>query len=323
MTNVSKAPVAHANNLAVLAAIVIIVVAIAVVYVAFNGIPPSQKSGTNAPPAIAAVLSQGHLNTYALESLASNYTANHIQFHVNYSGTGKVSGTGLLSLISYSIPISVKYSKYNRDSRFDINLTNIPFINSIYIGFINDSLGNFECTSISISNSTLQSFNVSAYKAANITHLSCMKAIINSTSSNAVESKSVLNGTGLSSAQMRNMSINLTEDVQSSYNGMPCTFISGKFAQLSGALAQQSTVQQSPGNKSNVNGVFSMCISNQYDVPLTLNASLTPPTQGKGKGVMSMYLNIAASSIGDNASDTYITTLPGPIVNITSTINST
>jgi hypothetical protein len=329
-------PAAHtALSLKAILAIAVLVAVIAVTAYALSGGFHSQnKAGSGAPAAINGTLSQGNLNAYALSSLALNYTKSQSQFHVNYSGEGKVSGTGLLSIVSYSMPIAVKYSKYGKDSRFDINITNIPFINSIYIGLINDSSGIFSCLNMNLSRSMLNIANTSNQTLQNITHTSCYKGNANSTSatsSNAPANVSAFDTTGLSSEQLKHMRINLTEEVQSTYDGMQCTFISGTFSHIFGALAeqeQQGAQQQNSisGGNTSAGGKFSMCISNQYYIPLTFNASVTPTSQTQsnyGNGSISLGLDMAVTSIGPTASDSYITSLPGPVKNSTGQSNYT
>ena len=217
-------------------------------------------------------------------------TANH--FNVSYQG---VANLGISDLV-LKIPIMLSYQKYYNNSRFYLDASGIPLIGNVTSTYINLANGTAYSCSLETSYNISSSAGTSSHRAVSCTPSQSGNGITSLISSYS----SQVNSNSLSS----NATVQILGSRQ--YKGQGCVFVISK-----GSYSKT-------GNATSYN--VSMCLSNQYNVPL--NLTLTGSSSSAiGNTIISLSLN--ETSIGVPLTQAEVTSLPGPIVAPQSTsINS-
>lgn len=243
---------------------------------------PSFSKGTDATPAAFANIqgSSGSVPTEKLAKLTQTGLANANQLTILYNGSMNLQE----SLVSINSPLYVSDMKYGKDQRFDINITNVQGIGHIEIVYINTTNGTFTCMNINSGALSNQDY----------------QAVLFGNHSLTCRITDIIAGLDFSQlanfnwSQLTNEGVNLQyqQVYQSTYHGMPCTYIAG-------------TVSAS--GSSSTGGLFQMCMSDVYYVPLSMSLILS----GSGK---SFSVTVNETSITNSASKSQIDSIPGPIV---------
>jgi hypothetical protein len=243
-------------------------------------------------------ISQKTTNVSVVNNMISGNLNNYSQVSIRYSGnaTAKSSTSGAiggLGSLGVDIPIDVWYTKYRGDSRFDIK---IHMLGSLNISFFTIDGIQYLCSSGEPGGAS--SIN-GAYTPGG--GASCVESNPNLRRSN-VSSTSVTTFI----APVRNIAVH--DVVQSEYNGDQCTLDRGTFSYVPGlgsvgALNTSISTNVTYGN-------YSICFSNARLVPDTLNVTM-------GGSGYTVALNMDLESMNYTSSDSYVTTLPGPVKPLT------
>lgn len=317
----NKAKLKHAGSgagLHIVAALIIIAVLAAVVILymrssaapQINGLSPSSPIGSAASsnPAIAE-LAKRNINTTDIISAfakdASQVNSSN-ELNVSYSGSAALSLEGLSSLgLSIALPINVTYSKYGKDSALRVHTGGVTGISS----GINESYYIINGTGYECSSSLPTS------RSANVT---CAEY---NSSSSPIKAIYGISNPSEDSALAEHVTFSNSTLNQSSYNGISCSLFSTymRISNLSSGskLASSSTLPISIANSS-INGRLSTCIDDQNSLPLTLQLNINVSSVSSGVGVLpnsSVKLVMHETSMSDSVGRTYVTMLPGPVVN--------
>jgi hypothetical protein len=275
-----------------------ITVIIAVIYLIIFGtgsskqyspqMPKFQNTSAPLPATYSNVLIQsGGETTAHISSLAQNHTAAIRLFTVSYNGSLYVQPAGIVgSIAKVDSPLYLTESKYGSETKLYINATQLPILGEGEIAYINLTNGTFSCTN----------FNQSAISTKNF-----WKALLSNRSVSCVKSNS-LAGVNLGKIALFNLSVfsdlglqlQYQTEYQSTYRGVPCTYISG-------IITQNASNISSAGN-----GDFEMCESDTYYVPLSFEMYL-------GNNKAQVYVNQNETAIGNYSQQSYVQSLPGPV----------
>jgi hypothetical protein len=231
------------------------------------------------------------LQSYAATQQLSNATSSHIsnisELTVNYGGKMYAHGTGAESLLAFDSPLNVSLSKYGNNRRFDVNITSASVLGDLHIVYLGLENGSFTC----------ENFNSTAASSGN------QNGVLFGSREMHCDTASQLLGVRMNDladfdlSQLRQLGINpsYTSVYQSDYLGQNCTYVSG-------------TITQNAHNGTDTgSGVFGMCISDAYYVPLSLSAIFSG-----SEGSFSFYVN--ETSISNSSSLSGIEALPGRVV---------
>lgn len=218
--------------------------------------------------------------------IASQKLVTSNQFNVSYEGNANLE----LSNLALKIPILLSYQKYYNNSRFYIDATGIPLLGNITSTFVNLANG----TSYACSRQTTYSLP-SNNGSSSQSKISCIPSQSgNSLADMVSEYSSKFNSNSISN----NTTVKILGQRQ--YKNQDCVLV-----ELSGSDNKNNTV-------ANYNAT--MCLSNQYNVPLNLTLSATESsTSPPSNGNTSLLLSLNEVSIGNPVSQASVTALPGPI----------
>lgn len=246
-----------------------------------TSLPAFQNSGTQVPGPLSNMLSaNATVATQRLAELSSNTIASDPQFSVSYNGTISVHPSGLLKVYSFTSPLYVTDDKYHGSVRFSANATGFPFAGDANITYLNNSdEGSLICANI----------NVTALSESNYQSVLSKGQPIRCVAGDELLGLNMeqLAAFNLSTVEQQGIRFTYLEDYQSSYKGMPCTYLSGVLT----------------GNK-NGTGVFEMCVSDSYYLPLSLAFSLNNML---GSGT----IIINETSISNSSEQSYVDSMPG------------
>jgi len=289
-----------ANILPALIAAIALVVVIVVIYLLLSGfgkqsnyapqLPKFQSTNATVPPEFSDVLNQSsQQNNQQVTNLIKNHTTPTTRFTVYYNGSVYIQPAGIVGTIAtIDSPLYFTESKYGTDTKLYINATQLPLLGDGVIAYLNLTNGTISCTN----------FNASALSTKNY-----WKALLSNRSVSCIRSNS-LAGINLANIAAFNLSI-LNElglqmqyitEYQSTYKGVPCTYISG-------IITQNASNISSTGN-----GAFEMCDSDIYYVPLSFELYFS-----NNKAKVSVSQN--ESVIGNYSQQSYVDSVPGPILN--------
>jgi hypothetical protein len=204
------------------------------------------------------------------------------------------------------MPLKIDLMKYNSNVRADVNVSKIPFLGNLTLVVILNNGEMYSCAKSSL----FSSFG------------------LNSSSTNSsyqcqppVSTSGLINTTTLNKL---NGSMHFTSVKQSSYNGYSCVMTSGYMDINASALSSTSTVSTVSSiipTGANVNASFSMCLSDTYYVPLTMSIKEVLNSNSTSTGLLgisgTVNLQLNETSLSTSVSPS-ITTLPGPVVNTSS-----
>ncbi len=284
--------------LSAVAIIVLIIVVIGVVVIVGHSkttqyqsqFPQFQNIGGTVPAALNNILSQpSSASTSDLAMLAQSKLSNASQFSIKYNGSLSIQPSGALGAVtSINSPLYISESKYANNTKLSINATSIPILGSARIIYLAIANGTFTCTNF---NSTaVSSGNYGKLLLGNSHTLTCIK----SSSIGGINLASIARF-NISSISNEGIQLNYQKEYQSIYKGIPCTYISGN---MTGPASNGTALGT---------GEFGTCISDTYYMPL----SLAMYFNGK-QAYISM--NINETSIGNYSNQSYINSLPGPVV---------
>ncbi len=252
-------------------------------------LPQFQDLSGIVPAAYSSILSQpSAAATQSLASLSSSRLSSVAQFSVSYKGVLYAQPSGALSaIVSVSSPVYMNESKYGNSTKLSLNVTSIPILGNGRLVYATLANGTFTCTN----------FNVSALSPSNLTKLLGIGHGMSCVKSGAVGGVNIGNIAkfNLSSLSSLGITLNYLKDYQSTYQGSPCTYISGNMVQLTSNGMTTGT------------GQFGACMSDSYYVPLSLAVSF-------GGSAGSVFINLNETSIGNYSSGTYVNSLPGPVI---------
>ncbi|MCL5429849.1 MAG: hypothetical protein M1504_00030 [Candidatus Marsarchaeota archaeon] len=270
--------------------------------------------------------SNGTGSTTELSQLISQRIHNSSTFGVNYTGKISLNGKGLENYLEGflpTIPFTLGYMKYHNDSRVTFATRGIPLFGNLSVVLI--SIENYKltysclnATSKLISGSNHSS--VHGYQCYNLTKATNFNQTLNQTF-NMTNSTFMANGGGASPFNFstipsvsNSMRLTLSKPVPAVYGNMPCYFVTGT-GQVN--ITAMRSINGSYSGKPMAFNV-SACFSTNYDVPLNATA-----TMGLGVANQSVSIEMHETSIGGSVSDSQVTSLPGPIENMSSSFNST
>ena len=210
-------------------------------------LPAFPNTGGAVPPALANMTSQS--SRAGLETLVRASTAlpNESQFTVAYSGSASLSFSNFpMSLISVNSPLNISASRYANDFRVNLDLKSAPLIGQVNLTYLNLTGGSLLCSNV----------NVTDFKTGNIWGL-----LFGSHTPACTGFSSFAGGTPsryadqvFSQLSAYGVGLAFQNEYQSTYEGQPCTYLSGTITQPSQGGA----------------GVFGMCVSDAYYVPLSM-----------------------------------------------------
>ncbi len=295
----------NGKMLMILAA-VIVVVAILVVFVGRSSSPSSTNKGSTfntssasssqktslsvSPSESSAYTTLSSKKNIGFESLLNYVTdtnsTNSTPIMIDYKGTA----SGTYSVLSLDFPINLEYANVNNNWRLKLNATSIPLFGNItaYSIYKNGTL--YSCSQNTVYNDSGRSVSTQC----------------------RIEKNNSISGISVSSLSNYNIKINKISE--SSYNGIPCLFVSGNADNITTPESSNSTV---PSNY-NANINVSTCIYTQYRLPLNLSINMTAINKTNSNQKITLNLKLNEVSIVNNVNQTYVDTLPGPIVNSTS-----
>ncbi len=260
-------------------------------YVGSKGLQqlPVFQNLNSAPKSNLAVLPslQSFTATQQLANLTSSHLSNISEFTVDYAGKIYAHGTGAASLLAFNSPLNVSLSRYGDISRFDINATSASVFGDVNIIYLGLSNGTFTC----------ENFNLTAASSGNENGVLFGSRNVQCNAGSELLGIKMNDISNFDFYQLSQFGItpSYTDVYQSEYHGQNCTYISG-------TLAQASSNGTNTGS-----GIFGMCLSDTYYVPLSLSAIFSGPD-----GSFSFYMN--ETSISNSSSQSGIDTLPGHVV---------
>jgi hypothetical protein len=210
-------------------------------------LPVFPNMGGAVPSALAGITSQSGQAGLEMLARASASIPNESQFTAAYAGSASLSFSGFpMSLISVNSPLGISASRYANDFKVAIGLKSVPLVGQVNLTYLNLTSGSLLCSNMNLTN---------------LKTLSVWNLIFGSHSTACSKSASFSGGTpsayaDQAASQLSAYGIGLTflNEYQSAYEGQPCTYLSGSITQAS----QGGT------------GVFGMCVSDTYYVPLSL-----------------------------------------------------
>lgn len=213
------------------------------------------------------------------------------QLNVSYSGEAVVSTKGSeLGGLSLQIPFKFSYQKYGSNSRFYINASGIPILGNITETAVSLSNGTeYSCSGAGSVLSSLFGGSSSGAESAQGTHCERYTGQMSSSIDSYTNSLSELNN---------NTKVKVVGTEQ--YNGQSCSLVL-----MNGSLHQ---------NGESVNYNASMCISDNYYVPLNFTAFASSSSNSSS---FSVTVKINEVYIGQPVTLAGISALPGPVVNST------
>lgn len=244
----------------------------------------------------------------ALAMAISSHMNSTSQYTLNYSGSVKVSG-GMLSTLmgntTISMPVSISLEKYNNNSRADIKLSGVPMLGSLWASAIKLNGVNYTC----------------------VGPLSVMGESTNGT---CTESRPGGTSLSLSSAMSENMlamvanSLQDAKVTQTSVDGQQCALFSATMDMNLSALSNQmaslgtselGSLEPSGSSAANewLNGPFSVCLSESSYAPLSLYLNMSLKNQTGTELTLSM--NLTATEVSSSASPNFVNTLPWTVQN--------
>jgi hypothetical protein len=279
----------------ILGAIIIIAIVAAVAFLILNNstssqqlsqLPSFNKTNATVPSQFSNVTSQPSAQTTAqLATLSQTQAANTTQFSIYYNGSLHVVPAGLIgSFAKVNSPLYVYELKYGNDEKMDINITSLPLVGSGVIVYANLTNGTYTCTNL----------NVSAASGGNYEKLLFGKRSISCVNSSILAGINFTQVASFNFSQLQVMGLQLSYQTiyQSTYKGIPCTY-------MSGLISEQAS--------SSGAGAFNMCISDKYYFPLSFSMYFS------GKSV-SVAANINETSVDNVSQQSTVDSLPGPIV---------
>jgi hypothetical protein len=285
--------------LAVLGAIIVIALVIGIAYFLFthtssissqlSPLPQFQNTNAPVPTAIKSAFSgSSEAATYQLATLTQTELSNISQFTIIYNGSLYAQPSGALGVVAtINTPLHIKESKYGGDLKFSINATGIPVVGNGDIDYLEISNATYLCTNFN--SSALSSQNYGKIISSNKS-ISCLKS--NDLAGIKLSSLAQFN---LSILESIGIKINYTNIYQSTYRGIPCTYISG-------ALMQNS----SNGTKIGA-GSFEMCLSDKYYLPLSISLNFNSKA-------IAVRTDINETYTANYSNQSYVDALPGPLV---------
>jgi hypothetical protein len=210
-------------------------------------LPAFPNTGGTVPSALAGIASQS--GRAGLETLAraSASVPNESQFTVSYAGKASLSFSHFpLSLISVNSPLGIAASRYANDFKVGMDLESLPVIGQGNLTYVNLTTGSLLCSNV----------NVTSLKVGNFWNLLFGPRAVTCRNFAAFSGGAPADYADSMISQVSNYGVALTfgSEYQSVYEGQPCTYISGNLNESSQGGA----------------GVFGMCISDAYYVPLSL-----------------------------------------------------
>ncbi|MCL5423975.1 MAG: hypothetical protein M1385_02730 [Candidatus Marsarchaeota archaeon] len=220
-----------------------------------------------------------------LNYITDNNSANSTPIMVSYNG----SVVGTYSIISLNFPVKLDYAKVNNDWRLNFSAVSLPIVGN-YTGYI-------------------------IYK--NNTLYSCSKStVINDTVKNTVvncQTEKNSNISGINTSGLSNYNLSINKLNETSYDGTPCLYVSASANNLTAPATQNSTIP----SEGKLNIGVNTCIYAQYRLPLNLNINITAINKTNNNQILSINVKLNKVSITNNVNQTFVDTLPGPIVNYT------
>ncbi len=269
-------------------ALIIILILIAALLLSHggNGGAGESKGSAGQAQLLATLSSPGNQTPAGVMAIASKKLASTVQFNISYSGMAniRVKG-GELGDLQFQIPLRINYEKYGNNSRFYINATGIPLIGNIsayYIGLANGT--SYSCSALGGQFFSNMSSNASGRITCQASH---------SIGSNQYPSL-------LQSVQGQQGVRGTVKVIRSAvYNGQECllTSIHGN-----GSIANSTASYN-----------ITTCLSGQYYVPLNLTATASTANQSG----YAVSLSLDELSIGIPVTQSEVTSLPGPVANLT------
>lgn len=274
---------------ALLAGIVALVAVVALVFYlnstsSFNpSLPYFPNLGSSVPQAFAQLPTyQGAQAASAISSGESLYLANVSQFSVNYAGSVYARGSGTAGLVSVSSPLYAGYSKYDNDELFFMNATSVSVLGDAEATYLDNANGTFVCSDFNIS-SNGSNIQGALFGSRNVT---CNTGVQLA----GIDLQKIAHF-DFSQAQGLGVSMRYNNAYESSYKGMPCTYLNG-------------TLEQIASNGTAIGlGAFGICVSDASYVPLSIAAYLSG-----NDGSFSVILNETSMS---NSTTAAIAVLPG------------
>jgi hypothetical protein len=279
----------------ILILIVIAVIAVFVVVISGNSsyqlsqLPTFHNTNAPVPVQFSNVTTQSTQKTTAqLQELIQIGTSSVPQLNISYNGSLYLQPSGIIgSVAKINSNMYIGEARYGNDLKFYLNITNLPVLSLGEIAYLNLTNGTFACTN----------FNISAVSAGNYG-----KVLLGIRNLTCVKSKTIgnVNFDGIARfnlSELSNNGLNLTYHTiyQSTYKGIPCTYISG-------TIMQKSSNRSSTGN-----GAFGMCLSDKYYIPLSYALYLN------GSSVY-LSLNFNETSLSNMTQRSYVDSIPGPVV---------
>jgi hypothetical protein len=233
-------------------------------------LPVFPKMAGAVPSALANLTSQSGQTGLETLARASASVRNESQFTVAYAGNLSISFSGFpMSLISVNTPGVINASRYANDFKVGVGLKSAPFIGQVNLTYLNLTSGSLLCSNVNITN----------LKAGKIWSLLFGSRTVSCSSSSQLAGGTPIMYADSATSQLSNYGVGLafSNEYQSSYDGQPCTYISGNITQASQGGA----------------GVFGMCISDTYYVPLSLavhfNNTMATVTAGVNETAIGAY----------------------------------
>lgn len=278
----------------VLVAIVIVIVVIAYLALGRGGSGGGSTGGFSLNSGSVSIINQLSSSRNQTPSGVANIVFRQIskdkQLEVQYAGVALIHYEGY----NISIPVNMLFEKYGNDTRFVLNITDIPYFRSV-----NE-------TQIMVANGT--SYFCSSPGDLFSGKPSSLRNLTDATGVTCIEYKG--NGSGGATQELgtyldtleSNSITNATVTVLGthSYKGQSCAKV-----RIIGSI-NGSVVSVSRYN-------FTTCLSGQYDLPLNLTLS-TDINSTYSNYAMNIVLN--ETSIGTSTSNATVTSLPGPVTGI-------
>jgi len=277
----------------------VIIVIVAIIYLIIVGpgttkqyapqLPKFQNTSGTIPYELSNVLTQSDQQTTTqITALTQNHTAAVTLFTVSYNGSVYVLPAGIVgSITQVNSPLHIIESKYGQDRKLYINATQLPILGAGEIVYLNLTNGTFSCTN----------FNASAIETKNY-----WEALLSNRSVSCIRSNS-LAGINLENIALFNLTtftdlglqLQYRTEYQSTYKGVPCTYISGIITQNASNISSYGS------------GEFEMCESDIYYVPLSFELYFS-----NGRAEVSVSQN--ETSIGNYSQQSYVDSMPGPVI---------
>lgn len=266
--------------------VIIALIAVAVGWYAINNKSPSQmqfptfaQTGNTTPQAFALIKSSnGSVATQALSTLAQGGLSNLTEFTVLYKGNLSAQ----YSIVNMNSPVSVADYKNGTSSELSFNASSVAGVGSVQAVYLSDPKGVYTCMNL----------NMSAVQSGKAASVFTGRHVMNCLAANGVDGVNFGNIANFNLTQLSQggTTFNYNQVYQSIYRGLPCTYIAG-------------TVK----TQYNGGGIFQMCISNAYYVPLSLSMYIKS-NQG------SAALSLNETSIYNYTSFVATSSNPGPVV---------